>query len=251
MDYKTHSPAIDSETGSVDTPMIQHATGRMFWSPLLTAAAAGKSSPDAQQSGAPVRLSRNASKRSNTSIELRDDGVLAVPSEIGVDWHGQAIGTEATAMAVIGPWTLPALESDFADVESDIGVAHIPYPTSGERATAAYTVSYSSAADTNAPGASRKLISELTDDEGMAEWARQGLALSARESHADLDYYANHKRRRTHLEAGEWSHPVAFGPESNAILNRVNPLLEGAMLGEQEPGEALERATQQVNDEVL
>lgn len=92
---------------------------------------------------------------------------------------------------------------------------------------------------------------ELTDDEGMAEWARQGLALSARESHADLDYYANHERRRTHLEAGEWSHPVAFGPESNAILNRVNPLLEGAMLGEQEPGEALERATQQVNDEVL
>lgn len=238
--------AID-ETGSVDAPMLEFANARMFWS-LLHQNGGQVLSDD----GSELLLdSQECIEALEYMIELRDNGTLAVPSEIGVDWHGQAIGTEAVGMAVIGPWALPALESDFSDVEGDVGVAHIPYPTSGERATAAYTVSYSAAADTSAPGASRKLISELTDDEGMAEWARQGLALSARESHSDLDYYANHERRRTHLEAGEWSHPVAFGPNSNAILNRVNPMLEGAMLGEQEPSEALERATQQVNDEVL
>ncbi|MDZ5811817.1 extracellular solute-binding protein [Halorubrum sp. AD140] len=238
--------AID-DTGSVDAPMVEFANARMFWS-LLHQNGGQVLSDD----GSELLLdSQECIEALEFMIELRDDEVLAVPSEIGVDWHGQAIGTEATAMAVIGPWALPALEGDFEEVESDIGVAHIPYPSSGERATAAYTVSYSCAADTDAPGASRELVTELTDDEGMAEWARQGLALSARESHADLDYYADHERRRTHLEAGEWSHPVAFGPESNAILNRVNPLLEGAMLDEQEPAEALERATQQVNDEVL
>jgi len=238
--------AID-ETGSVDAPMVEFANGRMFWS-LLHQNGGQVLSDD----GSEVLLdSQECIEALEFMIELRDDGVLAIPSEISVDWHGQAMGTEAAAMSIIGPWALPALENDFADVENDIGVAHIPYPTSGERATAAYTVSYSSAADTEYPGASRQLISGLTDDEGMAEWARQGLALSARESHSELEYYQTHDRRRTHLEAGEWSHPVAFGPESNAILNRVNPLLEGAMLGEQEPGEALERATRQINSEVL
>lgn len=184
-------------------------------------------------------------------VDLKKDGLLAVPSELGAGWHGAALANQEVSTAVIGPWALPFLENNHADINKQVDVAHLPYPEDGQKATSAYTVSYSASADTNSPQGARALIKGLTSKEGMAAWAKKGLALSARKSHRDLEYYQNHPRRKTLLEAGEWSHVVGYGTNSEAILNRLHPELEGAMLGKQSPQEALETAESKINSEVL
>ncbi|XVH32494.1 ABC transporter substrate-binding protein [Haloferacaceae archaeon DSL9] len=238
--------ALD-ESLDIDAPMVEFPNGRMFWSLL-------------HQNGGDV-LSEDGSELlldSEECIEalefmtgLRDDELLSTPDEIGTDWHGETLATERAAMAVIGPWALPYLRDNAPEVDENIGVSHLPIPEGGERATAAYTVSYSAAYDTANPEAAKDLIATLTGDDGMQRWATEGIALSARESHGELDFYGENPRYRTHLEAGEWSHPVAFGPQSEAILNRIEPQLEAAMLDEATAREALERGTDQVNNDVL
>lgn len=235
------------DAGDVTYPMMEYDDLRLFWAFL-------------HQNGGQVLTNDGeecviASDENVETLEyisgLLEDDLIGRPSEVGADWHGGAIGSEDVAMAVIGPWTLPALVNDHPNVDEKVDVAHLPIPEDGEQATAAYTVSYSSSTHTENPDAAYTLIRHLTSSEGMEAWARQGLALSARESHADLDYYEEHPRRRTHLEAGEWSHVVSFGPQSEEIMNRITPQLEGVATGEREPREALKSAEDAINDEVL
>lgn len=230
-------------------PMIEYANGRSWWAFLY-------------QNGGQV-LSDDGSEAvfaSDSGVEaleflvgLKEDGLLAVPSDLGSGWHGAALASGEVATAVLGPWGLPFLEGyeNNPDINENVDVAHLPTPSDGERATIAYTVSYSASANTSSAAGSKELIRSLTSDDGMALWARKGLALSARKSHRELDYYDEHPRRRTLLEAGEWSHPFSFGPKSEAIANRIRPQLEAAMLGEKSPSDALSTAQEKINSEVL
>lgn len=230
-------------------PMIEYANGRSWWAFLY-------------QNGGQV-LSEDGSEAvfaSDAGVEaleflvgLKEDGLLAVPSELGSGWHGAALASGEVATAVLGPWGLPFVEGyeKNSGINEKVDVAHLPTPSDGEKATIAYTVSYSASANTSSAAGSKELIRSLTSDEGMAKWARKGLALSARKSHSDLEYYDNHPRRQTLLEAGEWSHPFSFGPNSEAIANRIRPQLEAAMLGEKSPSDALSTAQEKINSEVL
>ena len=132
-----------------------------------------------------------------------------------------------------------------------IGVAEMPVIDGGEPATMAYTVTYSMAHDVEDPDEAWDLVRHLTSDEGMAAWAEQGLELSAREAHADLEFYEENPRYQTLLDQADDSVVWGFGPESEAILNRVQPQLERAILGEASAQESLEAAQEQVNNEVL
>ncbi|WP_435066213.1 ABC transporter substrate-binding protein [Halobaculum sp. EA56] len=250
-DLRTALSALNENvTGdSFKTPMVEYANGRSWWAFLY-------------QNGGQV-LSDDGSEAvfaSDAGVEaleylvgLKEDGLLAVPSELGAGWHGAALASEEVATAILGPWGLPFIEGYEKNegIDDRIDVAHLPTPGGGQKATIAYTVSYSVSANTDAPGAAKELVRSLTSDEGMAEWARKGLALSARKSHRDLDYYDEHPRRKTLLEAGEWSRPFSFGPESESIANRIRPELEAAMLGEKSPADALSTAQKKINSEVL
>ncbi|WP_284010433.1 ABC transporter substrate-binding protein [Haloarcula pelagica] len=230
-------------------PMIEFANARSWWAFLF-------------QNGGQV-LSDDGSEvvfASDAGVEaleylvgLREDGLLALPTDLGSGWHGAALASQEVATAVLGPWGLPFLEGyeDNPDINDQVDVAHLPIPSDGQKATIAYTVSYSASAKTDSPAAARELIRSLTGDEGMSQWARKGLALSARQSHSELEYYQNHPRRKTLLDAGEWSQPFSFGPNSESIVNRVRPQLEAAMLGEKSPSDALETAQTKINSEVL
>lgn len=185
-------------------------------------------------------------------VGLKEDDLLATPSQTGSGWHGKALGTETVSAAILGAWGFPFLENNHPEVDEHIDVAsHIPTPENGEKATAAYTVCYSASAATSDPGASYRLISELTSREGAERWAKKGLELTARKDLADLQYYDDHPRRKKMLDAGEWSTVVQYGQYSAGVNNRLNPELEAAMLGEKTPREALETAQSKINNEVL
>jgi multiple sugar transport system substrate-binding protein len=184
--------------------------------------------------------------------DLKSDDLIGTPSQMSAGWHGKALGTEESSAAVLGAWGLPFLENNHADVDENISIAdHLPIPEGGEKATAAYTVCYSAYAETEDAGAAYRLISEITGKEGAKQWAQKGLELTARKDLADIDYYSNHPRRKTLLDAGERSTVVQYGTNSAGVNNRLNPELEAAMLGEKEPQQALETAEQKINDEVL
>lgn len=183
--------------------------------------------------------------------DLRADGLAATKSQLGTGWPGAALGAKEVAAGIAGPWVLPFLSDKHPDVDENVDVAHLPIPEGGEKATAAYTVAYCASAATESPDATRTLVDGLTSADRMASWASKGVELSARKSHADLDFYANNPRYKTMLDAGEWSHVVGYGPQSEAIINRLNPELEGALLGEKSPRDALETAQQKINADVL
>lgn len=245
-EFRTALQQVKEQT-SVKAPLIEYPSARM-WKGLLFQNGGQVLSDD----GSEVVFASDAGVEAlQYLVDLKKDGLLALPSQLGASWHGAAIGKQEVASAVIGPWALPFLKKNYPEVDKVVDVAHLPIPEGGQKATAAYTVSYSASANTNAPGATKSLIKTLTSKEGMADWARKGLALSARKSHQDLEYYQNHPRRKTLLEAGEWSHPVAYGPKSEAIINRLHPQLEGAMLGKKTPREALEGAQEGINNNVL
>lgn len=245
-ELRTTLEAIQDE-GAVEYPMMEFDNARIFEAFLFQNGGRVLS----EDGGECVVASEENVEALEFIVGLVEDDLIGRPSEVGADWHGGAIGEELIAMAAIGPWALPAIEDSYSDVDDKIDVAHLPTPENGERATAAYTVSYSSSVHSDNPDAAYSLIRYLTDDEGMSAWAEQGLALSARQSHEDLDYYQNHPRRRTHLEAGEWSHVISFGPESQEITNELRPQLEGVMAGETRPREALESVEETVNNDIL
>ncbi|KTG09049.1 hypothetical protein AUR64_14705 [Haloprofundus marisrubri] len=245
-DLRSALETIDSNL-DVDAPMIEFPNARIWHAMIYQ-----NGGQVLEDDGSGVALASDASIEALQFLtDLKKDGLLAMPSEISAGWHGAAIGNEQVAVAGIGAWAFPYLEQDAPEVDKNVDVANLPSPQGGQKATTAFPVSYSIGTSTDSPEAAKMLVRELTSDEGMARWAEKGLALSARKSHADLEYYNENPRKQKMLEAGEWSHPFAYGPNSEAIMNRLNPELEGAMLGEQTAQEALENAQENINSEVF
>lgn len=231
----------------VKAPMMEYGNARM-WKAFLHQNGGQMLSDDGSEA---VFASDAGVEALQFMLDLRNEGLLATPDELGSGWHGAGLGTEEIAAAVVGPWAFPFLAENHPEVDEKIDVAHLPIPSGGQKATSAYTVSYSVSGNTGSPAAARELVKGLTSSEGMQKWAEKGLALSARKSHQSLQFYEDNPRYKTLLEAGEWSMPVAYGPNSESILNRLHPELEGAMLGEQSAEEALTKAQEKINAEVF
>jgi multiple sugar transport system substrate-binding protein len=231
----------------VDAPMIEFGTPRTFW-PFLYQNGGQVLTDDGSKC---VVGSKECIEALEFIVQLHKDGLIAIPTELSSSWHGQALGTQEVASGVTGTWAIPYLDSKFPQVFGDIDVAHLPIPKNGQKATMAYTVSWSAAAKTKTPDAAWKYIKYFTSKEGMRKWAKSGLGLAGRKTLADMKYYQKNPRKKTLLEGAEWSHVWGFGANSETILNIIKPQLQGAMLGEISPSKALTTAQQQINAQVL
>jgi multiple sugar transport system substrate-binding protein len=236
----------NSDVGA-EAPMLESGTPRLFW-PFLYQNGGQVLTDDGSKC---VVGSKECIEALEFIVQLHKDGLIAIPTELSSSWQGMGLGKQEVAAGVTGPWALPYLDSKFPQVFSDIDVAHLPIPKNGQKATMAYTVSYSAAEGTKTPNATWKLIEYLTSKKGMRKWAKSGLALTSRKTLADMKYYQKHPHRQTLIEAGKWAHVWGFGPNSEQIINMIKPQLQGAMLGEVSPSKALTTAQQQINAQVL
>lgn len=246
-EFRTALEAVD-EAGVSEYPMIEYPNCRIFKAMVY------------QNGGSVLNDAGDecvvASDQNVETLEyivgMKEDDLIATPSQLGAGWHAPALGNEEVSAAALGVWGLPPLESNFESVNEDIEIAEtIPYPSDGQKRTVAYTVSYSVSAGTEEKGGSYRLISELTGKEGAKRWAEKGLECTARKDLADIEYYENHPRRKTMLDMGEHATVVQYGTKTPAILNRLHPELEAAMLGEKSPQQALETAQSKINSEVF
>jgi multiple sugar transport system substrate-binding protein len=154
-------------------------------------------------------------------LSFIEEGTAQTPAQIGAGWCGEAFGNQDVAIAFEGNWLIPFMEGTYPDVNFD----HAEMPEGSERATLAFTVSYSIGQDSENPDAGWTLISYLTGRDGMEIWTSQGLALPSRR---DVPV----PEGRDALVAGAdyarpWSFVPGFADVVSAFNNEMTAVLEG------------------------
>lgn len=180
-------------------------------------------------------------------VEMYENKVAGLPSDVGADWGGAMFGQGKAAMVIEGNWTVPFLEDTFSNLE--YATAEMP-TINGEPATAAYTVAYVMNKQSEVKDAAWELISFLTGKEGMKIWTSKGLALPTRESVAEELGFAEDPIRKAFVAGGSYAQPWQAGPYLPTIMNNFDNQFGSVLLGEQSLEEALKQAQETANEEI-
>ncbi|WP_226577836.1 ABC transporter substrate-binding protein [Halobacillus litoralis] len=180
-------------------------------------------------------------------VDMKQNKIAALPSDVGTDWGGDMFGQGKAAMVIEGNWTVPFLENNFSD--KDYATAELP-TVNGEKATAAFTVAYVMNKQSEVKDAAWELISYLTGKEGMKTWTSKGLALPTRESVAAELGFDEDPIRKAFVEGASYAQPWQAGPNLPTINNNFNNQFTSALLGDQSLEEALKKAQETANKEI-
>jgi multiple sugar transport system substrate-binding protein len=132
-------------------------------------------------------------------VGLKQKGLAATPTDLGVNWCGEALGKQKAAIVFEGNWLLPYMKQTYPDVRYGV----FPMIKGKQPGNLAFTVSYSMARDARNKPAAWTLLSWLTSREGEKLWVSKGLALPSRS-----DVKAPNGRR-AFLSQAPYSHPGA------------------------------------------
>ncbi len=156
-------------------------------------------------------------------LRMHSEELAQNPSQMGVDWCGQALGEERVAIAFEGNWVGPYMESTFPDVAYTVSAI----PAAAEQATLSFTAAYAYSPDSPNPEGSWTLLSYLTGQEGMQEWVNGGLVLPARS-----DVEPQSERQETFAAFAENSYPgEGLLPNWGTIQSAFNGALSTAATG--------------------
>jgi multiple sugar transport system substrate-binding protein len=154
-------------------------------------------------------------------VSFIENGTAQTPAQIGAGWCGEAFGNQDVAIAFEGNWLVPFLEGQFPDVN----FAMAEPPEGRERATLAFTVSYSIGVDSANPDAAWVLLSYLTGQEGMEIWTSQGLALPSRED------VPTPEGRDALVASNEYARPWSFVPRFSDVVDAFNSAITAVVEG--------------------
>jgi multiple sugar transport system substrate-binding protein len=155
-------------------------------------------------------------------LNLFKNGQGQRPSDLGVDWCGQALGEEKSAIIFEGGWVDPYMTDTFPDVE--YAWAEMPEGAGG-KATLAFTVSYSIGAESKNKDASWVLLSYLTGKEGMTTWTEGGVANPSRKDVAGAE------GKEILIQGAEYARPWSFIPGFSEINDAFNNAFTAALEG--------------------
>lgn len=156
-------------------------------------------------------------------LKMHADGLAQNPSQMGVDWCGQALGEEKVAIAFEGNWVGPAMAQDYPEVAYTVSAI----PEAAEEATLSFTAAYALSPDSPNPEGSWALLSYLTSQEGMQEWVDGGLVLPAR-----TDVEAKDEQLAKYAPFAEFAHPgEGLTPNWASIQDAFNGALKTAAEG--------------------
>jgi multiple sugar transport system substrate-binding protein len=151
------------------------------------------------------------------------NGQAKRPTDLAVDWCGQALGEEKAAIIFEGGWVDPYMSDTFPNVE--YAWAEMPAGTDG-KATLGFTVSYSMGVDSQNKDASWVLIDYLTGQEGMTTWTEGGVANPSRKD------VSGAPGKEILISAADYAHPWSFTPGfsqyNDAFNNAMTAAIEGS-----------------------
>jgi len=180
-------------------------------------------------------------------VELYQDGVVQRPSDLGIGWSGDTLGTEAVAMSIEGNWVLGHLANNFGDVE--FGTRELP-TVNGQNGSMMFTVAWGMNANASHQGAAWKFIYFITGTEGMAQWAGPVGVIPTRASSVELINLDNNVLLAPFAAAASYATPEQLGTVYGIVADEYNNFFLAALAGEMTLIEAMERAEEVANSEI-
>jgi multiple sugar transport system substrate-binding protein len=165
----------------------------------------------------------------NIIAEMRQEGSLVTPADVGAGWCGQAIGQELVGMTLEGGWMVNFMRTDYPDVEWR--AVPVPAGPAGE-ASIIFTNGIGVNNRSRFPAASAAFTLFVTGAANQAAIAATGFAYPAREDQLDLIVDPNDAAI---AEGGtyELTRVAYWGPNTGRVNEAVSQALERIYLGEQ------------------
>jgi multiple sugar transport system substrate-binding protein len=174
----------------------------------------------------------------NFYVGLIKAGVAGTPSQLGVDWCGEALGKEKAAIVFEGNWVVPYMGDTFPNVKYTISKM-VKGKVDGNLA---FTVSYSMSRDSKNKEAAWQLLKYLVSKPGMKTWTSKGLALPSRK---DVKPVAG---RGPFLADAAAAHPWQFAPTFSKVIDTANNELTSVIEGKQSVDAMLKKIEDTAND---
>jgi multiple sugar transport system substrate-binding protein len=172
---------------------------------------------------------------------LYKKGIATIPTDVGVGWNGDAFGREKVAMAISGGWLMPFMKDNYPDV--DYGIAYLP--KGKERATVAFTTSYSIAKDSKYKEDSWELVNYMVGQEGMGKWTSKGLAMPTRRSVAEKNGFYDHPIYSVYMKSAEFAKPFQV-EYSERGFEEVVVALQAIFYKNESPEEAMKKISKRI-----
>ncbi|MFE1748163.1 ABC transporter substrate-binding protein [Coleofasciculus sp. H7-2] len=180
--------------------------------------------------------------------QYRKERTAAQPTDVGADSCSEMLGQGKTVMAIEGSWAIPFLKETFPKVE--FAIAEVP-PVNEKEGTMAYTVAYVMNKQAQHKEAAWKLIAYLTGKQGMKAWASQGLAIPTRKSVLNELNYSENSLYTPFVEGAKYATIWQSGENLPTILTHFNNQFISALIGEQSLQDAMLKAQNTANREIL
>jgi len=170
--------------------------------------------------------------------DMKQEGSLVEPADVGASWCGEAIGKKLAAMTTEGGWMVNFMKQNYPDVEWK--AVQIPQGPK-TRADIIFTNAIGVNAATKFPKAAAAFAIYLTGKENQGEIVKTGFAYSTHPDQADLVQDPNDL-----AISGGGLLPdtrVAFwGPNTGKVNDAVSQALSRVFLGDQTVDEAFKQA---------
>ena len=172
-------------------------------------------------------------------VNLIQSGLAGTPSQLGVDWCGEALGKEKAAIIFEGNWLVPYMGDTFPGVKFTINRM-----ISGNKGhgNLAFTVSYSMSRDSKNKDAAWQLLRYLVSKPGMKTWTSKGLALPSRSDVAPV------AGRQPFIADASAAHAWQFAPGFAKVIDIANNELTAVIDGKQTADKALQKIASAGND---
>ncbi|PRX38783.1 carbohydrate ABC transporter substrate-binding protein (CUT1 family) [Planifilum fimeticola] len=166
------------------------------------------------------------------------DKVADTPSNLGVEWNGDAFAEEKVAMVFEGGWMIPFLKEKAPDL--DYGMVELPVKEK-ENSNLAFTVAYVMSKNSEHKEEAFKLLQFLTSEKGQQYVVEGGLALPSLKSMGEK-FIEKFPEREPFVKAVAYAEPYQYGEKGNELVDTFNKAAESAILKKKPAKEALEEA---------
>jgi multiple sugar transport system substrate-binding protein len=185
--------------------------------------------------------SPEVTEMANFVAEMKQEGTLVTPADVGAGWCGEAIGLQLVGMTTEGGWMVNFMNQTYPDVEWK--AVQIPAgPVT--RADVIFTNGIGVNASTEYPNAAAALAIYLTSAENQAEIVETGFAYSTHPEQADLVQDPNDLA----ISSGgllDDTRVAFWGPNTGAVNTAVSQALERVFLGDQDVDTAFAQAQEE------
>ena len=182
-----------------------------------------------------------ADQRAIEAIEflyrLRQEGLAALPTDLGASWNMEAFGRGRVAMAMSGLWAVNFLDTTFAGTPYRVA----PLPKGERGSSMAFVVGYVIPRGTERPEQAWELLRYLTSKEGQGSWSELNLGLSPRQSVIEQSGALEDSIKAVFINAAAESRTWQLGPNQR-LLDELQTAMQSVFLTDTPIEEALRRA---------